>query len=73
MRPNTISTTPGYTQAWNEGADARLWGFPKSMNPYSASEQERLRNAWLEGYRHTSREWAADARWPVKPLPKVRG
>ena len=64
-------------RAFNAGADARLAGWPRGYNPYDRLAESALYQAWRRGWLHTDAHWGCDARlypkWPVRPLPAVKG
>lgn len=57
--------------AFNTGCDARLAGFGARACPYVGWACEAQRLAWHAGWRHVDLSWGVDARWHVRPLPRV--
>lgn len=63
-------------EAFSLGADARIRGEPSIENPFlgvGGCDGLRLSRAWLRGWRHAQKEWAADAKphHRVPPLPPL--
>ncbi len=69
MNQNGSTDNPELAAAFGAGCDARIAGIPKAFNPHS---EGRLRVWWARGHDDAASYWGCWARWPVKPLPKVR-
>jgi ribosome modulation factor len=68
-------STPVYTQAWNDGASARIEGLPIVTCPHhtDTSVSKSLRANWIDGWKHAHLNWGCDVggRWPIRILPLV--
>ena len=71
---STTSPISTRSRAFGEGADARLYGWPETANPYDFDGKNGDRQHWADGWRSVHLNWGkgVKGRWRVRPLPRVK-